>query len=112
MDGISTGKITAHGRGYHIDDLAIVNTIVVSSGMVSVLVLALYANSEPVQRLYNVPQMLWGICLVLLYWNGRMAILTQRGQMHDDPLVFAARDRVSQVCALVIGGLAVAGAML
>lgn len=112
VDGIASGTITAHGRGYHVDDLAIVNNIAVSSGMVSVLVLALYANSEPVQRLYHVPEMLWGICLVLLFWNSRIAILTQRGQMHDDPLVFAARDRVSLLCAAAIGALAVAGAVL
>lgn len=112
VDGIASGTITARGRGYHVDDLAIVSNIVVSSGMVSVLVLALYANSEPVQRLYQVPEMLWAICLVLLFWNSRIAILTQRGQMHDDPLIFAARDQVSQLCAVVIGVLAVAGAML
>lgn len=112
VDGVASGTITAHGRGYHIDDLAIVNSIAVSSGMVSVLVLALYANSQPVQRLYHVPEMLWGICLVLLFWNSRIAILTQRGQMHDDPLVFAARDRVSLMCAAAIGALAVAGAVL
>lgn len=112
VDGVASGTITAHGRGYHVGDLAIVNNIAVSSGMVSVLVLALYANSEPVQRLYHVPEMLWGICLVLLFWNSRIAILTQRGEMHDDPLIFAARDKVSLLSGVVIGGLAIAGALL
>lgn len=112
VDGIAAGRVTAHGRGYHVSDLSIVSNIVVASGMVSVMVLALYANSQPVMRLYSRPEMLWGVCLVLLFWNSRIAILTNRGEMHDDPLVFAACDRVSQLCGLAILALAVAGTVL
>ena len=112
VDGVAAGRVGAHGRGYHVGDLSIVSNIAVSAGMVSVLVLALYANSEPVQLLYRTPEMLWGVCLVLLFWNSRMAILTNRGQMHDDPLVFSARDRVSLACAGVVGTLALAGALV
>ncbi len=112
VDGVAAGRVKTHGRGYHVGDLSIVNNIAVSAGMVSVLVLALYANSEPVQLLYHTPEMLWGVCLVLLFWNSRIAILTHRGQMHDDPLVFAARDRVSLVCAGVVGTLALTGALV
>lgn len=112
VDGIASGLVTAHGRGYHVNDLAIVSNIVVASGMVSVMVLALYSNSQPVVHLYSRPEMLWGICLILLFWNSRIAILTNRGEMHDDPLVFAARDRTSQVCGLGILALAIAGTML
>jgi 4-hydroxybenzoate polyprenyltransferase len=108
VDGIARGTIRAHGRGYQVDDLAIVNNIVAAAGMVSVLVLALYVNSEPVKVLYRVPEVLWGVCLVLLFWNSRIAILTQRGQMHDDPLVFAARDKVSLACGTVVAALALA----
>lgn len=112
VDGIASGLVTAHGRGYHVDDLAVVSNIVVASGMVSVMVLALYANSAPVLQLYHRPEMLWGVCLVLLFWNSRIAILTHRGEMHDDPLVFAACDRVSQLCGLAILALAIAGTVL
>ena len=112
VDGIASGTVRARGRGYHIDDLSIVSNLAVSAGMVSVLVLALYANSAPVRELYTTPEVLWGICPVLLFWNSRIAILTHRGQMHDDPLVFAARDRVSHCCVAAIGSLALAGAWL
>lgn len=111
VDGVKAGRSGAHGRGYITDDLAIVANIAVSAGLVSVLVLALYANSEQVQLLYTRPEMLWASCLVLLFWNSRIAILTQRGQMHDDPLVFAVRDRVSLVCGLLVGVLALVGTM-
>lgn len=109
VDGVKAGRSGAHGRGYITDDLAIVANIAVSAGLVSVLVLALYANSEQVQLLYKRPELLWASCLVLLFWNSRIAILTQRGQMHDDPLVFAVRDRVSLVCGVLVGALALAG---
>ena len=112
VDGIASGTVQARGRGYHVDDLSIVSSFAVSSGVVSVLVLALYANSEPVRQLYSVPEILWGICPVMLFWNSRIAILTHRGQMHDDPLVFAARDRVSHCCLAVVGALALAGTWL
>jgi 4-hydroxybenzoate polyprenyltransferase/phosphoserine phosphatase len=112
VDGIASGTVRARGRGYHIDDLSIVSMLAVSSGLLSVLVLALYANSEPVQRLYSTPEILLGVLPVLLFWNSRVAILTNRGQMHDDPLVFAARDRVSHLCAAVVGALLVAGTWL
>jgi 4-hydroxybenzoate polyprenyltransferase/phosphoglycolate phosphatase-like HAD superfamily hydrolase len=112
VDGIASGTVRARGRGYHIDDLSIVSSLTVSSGLVSVLVLALYANSEPVQRLYSTPEILLGILPVLLFWNSRVAILTNRGQMHDDPLVFAARDRVSHLCIAVVGALVLAGTWL
>lgn len=112
VDGIASGTVKAHGRGYHVDDLAVVTNMAVSSGLISVLVLALYANSEPVRLLYRTPEVLWGVCLVLLFWNSRIAILTHRGQMHDDPLVFAARDRVSHCCLVVVGLLGVGGIVL
>lgn len=111
VDGVAAGRSMAHGRGYQVADMAVVSNIAVSAGLVSVLVLALYANSGPVQLLYRTPEVLWGVCLVLLFWNSRIAILTQRGQMNDDPLVFAVRDRVSLVCGALVGALALAGTL-
>jgi 4-hydroxybenzoate polyprenyltransferase len=112
IDGIAAGKVHAHGRGYHVDDLSVVSQLAISSGLISVLVLALYTNSEPVRELYSTPEVLWGICPVVLYWQSRIAILTQRGQMHDDPLVFAARDPITYFCLAVVGALALAGTWL
>ena len=111
VDGAAAGRTMAAGRGYRVDDRAIVGNIMVSSGLISVLVLALYANSAPVQQLYHYPEFLWGVCLVLLFWTNRIALLTHRGEMHDDPVVFAMRDRVSLACGLVVGLLALAGAL-
>src|SRR5262245_42833750 len=85
--------------------------MMLASGYVSVLIMALYLNSQTVTKLYSGPSALWGICLVLLYWTSWTAMVAHRGGMHDDPVVFALKDRTSQLC-LLVAGFAVAGANL
>ena len=111
IDGAGRGKEYASGRGYQADDLPIISMIAIGAGYVSVLVMALYVNSEIVVALYAHPQMLWGVCLLLLYWLTHMVMVTHRGQMHDDPIVYAVKDPISRAC-LVIMSAAVFGGML
>lgn len=109
--GVKSGTVKAVGRGYHVDDLAVVANMAISAGYVSVLVLALYLNSPAVVALYHAPQLLWGVVPVMLFWISRMTMTAHRGDMHDDPLVFAATDGVSLVCAGLIVALAVAATL-
>ena len=102
VSGAAAGEEKAHGRGYMTTDLPIVANMAIASGYVSVLVMALWLDSPAVRRLYDETAPLWGICLVLLYWISRMVMITHRGWMHDDPVVFAARDRVSILCGALI----------
>ncbi len=95
------GRNILDGRGYTIDDAAFVQVCGISSGYLSVLVLALYINSENVRLLYTHPRVIWLLCPVLLYWISRVWLITGRGQMHDDPLLFAIDDRVSQGLAVL-----------
>jgi 4-hydroxybenzoate polyprenyltransferase/phosphoserine phosphatase len=111
-DGVTSGRVKASGRGYQTDDLPLVVNMAIASGYVSVLVMALYVNSPAVLVLYHKPSALWGICLVLLYWISRMVMVTHRGEMHDDPVVFAAKDRVSLLCVALIFGFAALGVIL
>lgn len=106
------GTQKAHGRGYVTDDLPLVSNMAVASGYVSVLVMALYINSPAVQVLYSATAPLWGTCLILLYWLSRMVMLAHRGQMPDDPVVFAAKDRVSLLCGGLILALVLSGMLL
>jgi hypothetical protein len=64
-------------------------------------VFALYINSPDSLEIYSNPRILWLLCPVLLYWISRVWIIAHRGDMHDDPIVFAARDRVSRIVALI-----------
>ena len=101
---------TAHGRGYHTSDLPLIHTMGVTAGYVSVLVLALYVNSPEVQVLYQNPKLIWAAVPVILYWISWIWMQTDRGNMHDDPLVFAVRDRTSLFCAAIFILIIVAGA--
>ncbi len=95
------GRSALHGRGYLISDISLVLSLGVGAGYLAVLVLALYLNSAEVILLYSAPQIVWGAVLVLLYWISWIWLKAHRGEMHDDPLVFAIKDRTSLVC----GGL-------
>ncbi|WP_231700969.1 UbiA family prenyltransferase [Aliiruegeria sabulilitoris] len=112
VDNEKRGKLDVSGRGYQTEDLPVISMMAISSGYVAVLVLALYVNSASVAQLYSLPGTLWGVCLVLLYWISRIVMLTHRGHMHDDPVVFAVRDKNSRIAFLVILGFAVGGAVL
>ena len=99
------GQLTTHGRGYHVEDLVMLMGFGVASGFLAVLVSAFYIDSDKVRTLYHHPAFLWLVPAVLLYWISRIWLITHRGGMHDDPVVFAAKDKGSWVTAAIIGGL-------
>jgi 4-hydroxybenzoate polyprenyltransferase len=90
------GVTNATGRGYEVTDLATVQSLGGAAGYCAVLVLALYINSNDVRINYTHPNRIWLLCPLLLYWVSRMWQRAGRGQMHDDPLVFALKDRISR----------------
>lgn len=103
------GRDKAHGRGYLTSDASLLQTLGVSSGFAAVLVLSLYLNSDEVLVLYATPEIVWGAVLVLLYWISWMWMQAHRGLMHDDPLIFAIKERSSLLagalflCILLLG---------
>ncbi len=112
IDNAARGKLKAAGRGYRVEDLPVVSMMSVASGYVSILVMALYINSPTVMVLYSEPIFLGAVCGILFYWISRIAMLTHRGHMHDDPVVFAARDRTSQICIILMIGFVIGGTVL
>ena len=83
------------GRGYVVGDIDVIMPAGVSAGNISVLIVALYINSEKVIQMYQAPQFLWVICPLLIYWLGRIWIVTARGFMTEDPLIYAMKDKIS-----------------
>lgn len=112
VDGAQRGRESAAGRAYMTEDLPVVTTIGVASGFVSILVLALYINSDAVRVLYEVPITLFAICPVLMYWISRMILVAHRGNMDDDPIVFAFKDRSSHVCGIVVIAIVLASGVI
>ncbi len=91
------------GRGYSAADLPLLLSLGTAAGYCTVVVMALYINSTDSQVLYVHHKPLWLICPLLLFWISRIWLLTTRGLMHDDPVVFALRDRISLLVLGLLG---------
>jgi 4-hydroxybenzoate polyprenyltransferase len=85
----------ASGRGYHVSDINIVSQLGSASGFISTLVFALYIDTPDMMAIYSNQQIMWLLCPLLMYWIARIWLIASRGQLHQDPVVFATRDRVS-----------------
>jgi 4-hydroxybenzoate polyprenyltransferase/phosphoserine phosphatase len=93
-DSIEPHKLLS-GRGYVGGDLDVVMMSGVSAGMVAILVLALFANDTATAAKYAVPELLWLLCLPLMYWLNRIWMMARRGEVEGDPVAFAVKDRRS-----------------
>jgi 4-hydroxybenzoate polyprenyltransferase len=100
MEGAATEQVRR--RGYIRGDREWLGSMGGASGYLSVLVLALYINSEQVVALYRAPLLLWLVCPLLLFWTSRMWLLAHREQIHDDPIVATVRDPVSYVLGALV----------
>lgn len=98
----SEGRNALEGRGYIVRDIEIIQVVGPVSGYLSVLVLALYINSREVVLLYQHPWVLWFLGPCFLYWITRIWLIAHRGQMHDDPLIFAIKDKASYVLGILV----------
>jgi 4-hydroxybenzoate polyprenyltransferase/phosphoserine phosphatase len=90
-------------RGYILADLEVVGISGIASGYMSVLVMALYTDRREISLLYSHPEWLWGFCPLLLFWISRLWLHAHRGEMHDDPILFAAKDWSSYAVLVGLG---------
>jgi 4-hydroxybenzoate polyprenyltransferase/phosphoserine phosphatase len=104
----SSAQHSTERRGYTVEDLAMLQMFGSAATFASVVVLSLYVQSDTALHAYARPSMLWGVIPLLLFWQCRLWLATSRGYMHDDPIVYAARDWVSWL--VFIGVFAVAAA--
>ncbi len=95
------------GRGYFATDLPFLRELGIASGLVSVLVIALYVNSSEITLLYRHAQILWAVVPILLFWISRIWLFASRGLLVEDPIGMAFKDRVS----IFAGALLVAVAL-
>jgi 4-hydroxybenzoate polyprenyltransferase len=99
--GRQRGVTEVAGRGYRIGDMAMLEILGVAAGYASVVVLALYVSAPESKLLYPHHQLLWFFAPLLLYWISRVWLVTHRGEMHDDPIVFALKDPPSRIVGLL-----------
>lgn len=102
----SKGLTTTEGRGYSVDRLQLITIIGSMSSIAAVLVFAVYINSPATLNLYSSPNVLWAICPLLSIMLARVWHAALKGNLNEDPVLFAAEDRPSQImllmCALLL----------
>ena len=91
------------GREYRMGDLGLLQIMGIVSGFLSVVVFSLYINSPEVYELYTYPKILWAISLLFLFWISRIWVITNRGNMTDDPIVFTIKDPHSYFIFSIVG---------
>ncbi|MDF1792071.1 MAG: UbiA family prenyltransferase [Thalassobaculaceae bacterium] len=91
------------GRGYRAGDSGFVEAFGITTSMASVVIFMIYLAIEPAhaRRLAD-PEWLWVVPATLGFWLPRVWLLARRGDVHDDPVVFALKDPPS----LMLGAIA------
>lgn len=106
------GKQTIPRRGYLASDGPLILGLGLASALSAVLIVTLYLIEDAFPRhFYAHPAALWVVPPILFLFLGRIWLLCQRGQLHDDPVAFALKDKTSLLLGLCIG-LAFASAVL
>jgi 4-hydroxybenzoate polyprenyltransferase/phosphoserine phosphatase len=100
------GKDSAPGRGYRAKDAFFVLASGVATMIAAVLIVVIYLIEDAFPKgVYQRPDLLWSFPVVIFLWLGRFWILCHRGDLHDDPVAFALKDRLSLVYAAVVGAV-------
>jgi 4-hydroxybenzoate polyprenyltransferase len=95
------GQLVAR-RGYASSDMPVLQTFGCCASFASSLVLALFVQREATAAQYASPGLLWGIVPLMLFWQCRLWLSTTRGYMHDDPIIYSARDWVSWIVGAAV----------
>jgi 4-hydroxybenzoate polyprenyltransferase len=101
------GIAKSHGRGYMVTDLEQVRSFATASATAAVVVFSLYISRPDVDALYRHSTRLWLIVPLMLFWLYRVLLLASRGELDEDPVIFAIRDKVSLGLGAIIAILAV-----
>jgi len=109
---LQQSKETAAGRGYTVNDLPVLMSLGASAGLGSVLIFSLYLHSPDVSEHYESVFWLWLLPPILLYWVSRLWMKAHRGEVDDDPVVFAVRDWQSLVVLALSAGCILAAIFL
>ena len=98
------GGAIAKGRGYHVSDIEQLRTFGSSSAYASVVVLTLYISNlnADAALLYRHINRLWLLVPIVLLWLSRLWLQASRGQLDEDPVVYAITDRRSLLLGLLV----------
>jgi 4-hydroxybenzoate polyprenyltransferase len=84
------------GRGYRPVDAPMVLTVGLAAGVGAVMIMVLYIVEEAfLKSFYGATGWLWGFPPLVFLFVVRIWLVTVRGEMMDDPVAFAVKDRAS-----------------
>jgi 4-hydroxybenzoate polyprenyltransferase len=110
------GEAYVPGRGYITADAPLVLGLGLATGTASVVILVLFLIFDALERdIYGNPHWLWLLPVFIFLWLGRIWLICQRGELDDDPVIFALKDRQSLILgalSAVAFGVALLGAPL
>ncbi len=95
-------KAPTNGRGYLVADIEQLRAFGTAAGYASVVVLILYI-SDLNTALYRHPGRLWLLLPVLLLWVSQLWLLASRGELNEDPVVYAITDKRSLLLGVLVG---------
>ncbi len=99
-------QMPSNGRGYLLSDIEQMRAFGTAAAYASVVVFALYINGLESSGFYHHSQRLWLIAPIMILWISRVWLLASRGELDEDPVIFAVTDKVSlllgAVTALVV----------
>ena len=101
----SSGLPARNGRGYLVADAPQLRSFGTASAFAAVMVFAIYINSSDVAVLYRHVHRLWLIVPLMILWLCRMWLLASRGEINEDPLVFAFTDRMSLAIGVAVAAI-------
>jgi 4-hydroxybenzoate polyprenyltransferase len=97
----ASGSQPKNGRGYLLSDVEQLRALGTGSFFAAVVIFAIYIGGHDVMTHYARPNRLWLAVPLLILWLSRIWLLASRGELNEDPVIFAFTDRMS----LLIGAL-------
>ena len=93
----------SNGRGYRTADIEQLRSFGTSSAYASVVVLTLYiSNVSDAAHLYSHAFRLWLLVPILLLWLSRLWLHASRGDLDEDPVIYAITDRRSLAMGFLV----------
>jgi 4-hydroxybenzoate polyprenyltransferase len=105
------GQALANGRGYLLGDIEQLRSFGTSSAYAAVVVFSFYIGAHDVSSLYIHSNRLWLITPLMIFWLSRVWLLASRGQLNEDPVIFAVTDRISLLTGLAVAVIAALAAL-
>ena len=105
------GNVLSNGRGYLLGDIEQLRSFGTASAYASVVVFALYINGKDITDLYRHPTRMWLMTPLMILWLSRVWLLASRGELDEDPVIFAVTDRMSLLIGAAIALIAVLSAV-